>query len=135
MSISLDDEQQLALARFRVALADVAPEIPATEADYTSNLRDELGLDTVSIWAIATQLERLAKINILDDDVCAATTVAQLCEAIKTPVPADLDPKSQIRSEADFQDSKTRDAAQLSQLEEESQLASAADLRALFGND
>ncbi|MFC5369957.1 hypothetical protein [Arcanobacterium bovis] len=131
MGISLDDEQQLALARFRVALADIAPEIPETEANYPTALREELGLDTVSIWAIATQLERLAKVDLNDDLICQATHVSQLCEAIKTPVPSDLDPSANTAKQAKASTSEVQ-PAHPSQLEEDSQLASAADLRALF---
>lgn len=153
MNAQLTDEQQLALARFHVALAEVAPEISSNEASYDADLRNSLALDTVSIWAIATSLERLSKKDIPDTLICNASRVSDLCEAIKTPLgdftkgsvtsardipsaqhinPVSLESISTIEGKPNAErKSEVNDVSQ-SNVEEESQLASAEDLRTLF---
>ncbi len=81
--------EDLALARARVVLADIAPEIPQTEIVADARLREDLELDLVSTWALATGLEKLAKVPIDDADICAATTLGDLLSHALTDVPAD----------------------------------------------
>ncbi|WP_124054970.1 hypothetical protein [Arcanobacterium ihumii] len=153
MNAQLTDEQQLALARFHVALAEVAPEISSSEASYDTDLRNSLALDTVSIWAIATSLERLSKKEIPDTLICNASRVSDLCEAIKVPLgdftkesvtsPRDIPSTQRVNSVSLESTSKTEGKPSIecksevndvlqSNVEEESQLASAEDLRTLF---
>ncbi|AHU90376.1 hypothetical protein V3M78_09035 [Trueperella pyogenes] len=82
------DRHDLALARARVVLADIAPEIPDSEIVPDARLVDDLKLDLVSIWALATGLEKLAKVEILDADICSATTLGDLLAHALTEVPA-----------------------------------------------
>ncbi|MFP7696021.1 acyl carrier protein [Trueperella sp. LYQ143] len=84
----------LALARIRVVLAELAPEIPADEIIPAADLYDDLGLDQLSVWALGVGCEKIAHIAINDADMCALRTVAQLCRLIETEVPeeyADID--------------------------------------------
>lgn len=79
MADSTTDPCDLALARARVVLADVAPEIPADDVTHDATL-EGLGLDTVSVWALATGLEKLAKVEIADSAICEAKTIGDLAE-------------------------------------------------------
>lgn len=84
------DKDDLALARARVVLADVAPEIPESEVVPSARLVEDLGLDVVSVWALAAGLEKLAKVEILDNDICSATTLKDLLDHALTDVPLDF---------------------------------------------
>ena len=81
--------EDLALARARVVLADVAPEIPTSEIAPGARLSEDLELDQVSIWALAAGLEKLAKVQINDADICASTTLDDLLAHVLTDLPAD----------------------------------------------
>ncbi|QOR48473.1 hypothetical protein INS90_04195 [Trueperella pecoris] len=84
------DRHDLALARARVLLADIAPEIPEADIVPEASLTDDLRLDLVSVWALANGLEKLAKVEILDADICAARTLGELLEHALTDVPLDF---------------------------------------------
>ncbi|QOR46404.1 hypothetical protein [Trueperella pecoris] len=84
------DRHDLALARARVLLSDIAPEIPEADIVAEANLTDDLRLDLVSVWALANGLEKLAKVEILDADICAARTLGDLLEHALTDVPLDF---------------------------------------------
>lgn len=81
------NRQDLALARARVLLADIAPEIPEAEIVPEAELRGDLGLDVVSIWALAVGLEKMAKVEINDSHISTATTLASLLERALSDVP------------------------------------------------
>lgn len=81
------NRQDLALARARVLLADIAPEIPEAQIVPEAQLRGDLGLDVVSIWALAVGLEKMARVEINDSHICAATTLAVLLEHALSDVP------------------------------------------------
>ncbi|QJC21641.1 hypothetical protein [Arcanobacterium buesumense] len=74
--------QDLALARIRVALDEIAPEIPDAEIVPQARLIDDLHLDEVSVWALVTNLEMLAKKHIADALIHQAHTVNDLIELI-----------------------------------------------------
>lgn len=81
------DQHDLALARARVLLAQIAPEIPGDEIVPDADLTDDLGLDLVSIWALATGLEKMAKVEINDADIAAATSLGSLLDHALSDVP------------------------------------------------
>ena len=81
------DQHDLALARARVLLAQIAPEIPGDEIVPDADLTDDLGLDLVSIWALATGLEKMAKVEINDADIVAATSLRSLLNHALSDVP------------------------------------------------
>ena len=81
------DQHDLALARARVLLAQIAPEIPGDEIVPDADLTDDLGLDLVSIWALATGLEKMAKVEINDADIAAATSLGSLLNHALSDVP------------------------------------------------
>lgn len=81
------DQHDLALARARVLLAQIAPEIPGDEIVPGADLTDDLGLDLVSIWALATGLEKMAKVEINDADIAAATSLGSLLNHALSDVP------------------------------------------------
>ncbi|VEI12564.1 acyl carrier protein [Trueperella bialowiezensis] len=81
----------LALARTRVLLADIAPEIPEAEIVPEARMEADLGLDVVSIWALATGLEKLAKVEIVDAAIAEATTIGDLMEHALSDVPLDYE--------------------------------------------
>ena len=83
------DQHDLALARARVLLAQIAPEIPGDEIVPDADLTDDLGLDLVSIWALATGLEKMAKVEINDADIAAATSLGSLLNHALSDVPLD----------------------------------------------
>ncbi|MDO5025607.1 MAG: phosphopantetheine-binding protein [Trueperella sp.] len=84
--------KDVALARTRVALAELAPEVPETEIIFSAGLRTELGLDELTIWALAANLEKLAKVQIADADIAAVNTVSELCELAISDVPFTAEP-------------------------------------------
>lgn len=84
------DRHDLALARARVLLAQIAPEIPEEDIVPQAHLVDDLGLDAVSIWALAAGLEKMAKVEINDADITASTTVASLLEHALSDVPVEF---------------------------------------------
>ena len=61
----------------RQILSEIAPEIPEAEITPDATFA-ELGLDDVSIWALATSMERVAKVQFKDADIGAATGIADL---------------------------------------------------------
>lgn len=81
------DQHDLALARARVLLAQIAPEIPGDEIVPDADLTDDLGLDLVSVWALATGLEKMAKVEINDADIAAATSLGSLLNHALSDVP------------------------------------------------
>lgn len=81
------DQHDLALARARVLLAQIAPEIPGDEIVPGADLTDDLGLDLVSVWALATGLEKMAKVEINDADIAAATSLGSLLNHALSDVP------------------------------------------------
>ena len=83
------DQHDLGLARARVLLAQIAPEIPGDEIVPDADLTDDLGLDLVSIWALATGLEKMAKVEINDADIAAATSLGSLLNHALSDVPLD----------------------------------------------
>ncbi|USR80069.1 hypothetical protein [Arcanobacterium pinnipediorum] len=74
--------QDLALAQIRVALHDIAPEIPDEEIIASASLRTDLSLDEVSVWALITNVEMLAKKHIKDAHIPKISTVADLIDLI-----------------------------------------------------
>lgn len=72
------DPADLALARIRVALDDIAPEIPDEEIVPDAHLVNTLRLDTVSIWSLGTALETLAKTRLTDAQIRAWDTVGSV---------------------------------------------------------
>ena len=81
------DQHDLALARARVLLAEIAPEIPEDEIIPGAHVADDLGLDLVSVWALATGLEKMAKVEINDADIAAATSLGSLLNHALSDVP------------------------------------------------
>ena len=81
------DQHDLALARARVLLAEIAPEIPEDEIIPGAHVADDLGLDLVSVWALATGLEKMAKVEINDADIAAATSLGSLLNQALSDVP------------------------------------------------
>lgn len=81
------DQHDLALARARVLLAEIAPEIPEDEIIPGAHVADDLGLDLVSLWALATGLEKMAKVDIKDADIIATTTLGSLLNHALSDVP------------------------------------------------
>lgn len=84
------DQHDLALARARVLLAEIAPEIPEDEIIPGAHVADDLGLDLVSLWALATGLEKMAKVDIKDADIIATTTLGSLLEHALSDVPLEF---------------------------------------------
>lgn len=84
------DQHDLALARARVLLAEISPEIPEDEIVPDAHVADDLGLDLVSLWAFATGLEKLAKVEINDADIIATTTLGSLLEHALSDVPLEF---------------------------------------------
>lgn len=74
--------QDLALARIRVALSDIAPEIPEDEIVPESHLLEDLQLDEVSVWALATNVESLARVRLKDADILTCEKVSDLMALI-----------------------------------------------------
>ncbi|WP_216423416.1 hypothetical protein [Arcanobacterium phocae] len=74
--------QDLALARIRVALDEIAPEIPDSEIIPSARLQQDLRLDEVSVWALVTNVEMLSKKHISDTVAQHFGTVADVIEAI-----------------------------------------------------
>lgn len=81
--------EDVALARTRVVLAEIAPEIPETEVIPSADLREDLRLDELTIWALAVGLEKLAKVQMDDDAIEAARTVADVVKLAESDIPAD----------------------------------------------
>lgn len=75
---------QVALAQIRVALSDIAPEIPETEILPTKNIFTDLHLDLLSKWALANEIEKIAKIEISDANITAAQTIADFMDILAT---------------------------------------------------
>ena len=98
------DQHDLALARARVLLAQIAPEIPGDEIVPDADLTDDLGLDLVSIWALATGLEKMAKVEINDADIAAATSLGSLLNHALSDVPLEY---QQVDERAASDDSKS----------------------------
>lgn len=84
------DQHDLALARARVLLAEIAPEIPEDEIIPGAHVADDLGLDLVSLWALATGMEKMAKVDIKDADIIATTTLGSLLEHALSDVPLEF---------------------------------------------
>ncbi|QRV02813.1 hypothetical protein JTE88_03555 [Arcanobacterium phocisimile] len=76
------EAKDLALAQIRVALHEIAPEIPDDEIVPDAQLRTELRLDEVSIWALVTNAEMLSKKHVADSQIPQLLTVADLIELI-----------------------------------------------------
>ncbi|MCI7552254.1 MAG: hypothetical protein PUK40_02190 [Actinomycetaceae bacterium] len=132
-----DERYHLALARIRTLLAHIAPEIPEDEIVLNARLREDLRLDTVSIWALATQLEALARVEITDHDIRAATDIESLCTLALTEVPADLRnkrndsaPASSVNRESE--DDDHRESSGSGAQTSEDLASAAADLAAFF---
>lgn len=111
------DPRDLALARIRVALADIAPEIPEDDIVPSASLRDDLRLDEVSVWALVTNLESLAKVRIRDADAEAARSVDDMIDLAVGDT--DVSPKPAKAEEASDDDV----------------MAAASDLASLFNNN
>lgn len=103
------DQHDLALARARVLLAQIAPEIPGDEIVPDADLTDDLGLDLVSIWALATGLEKMAKVEINDADIAAATSLGSLLNHALSDVPLEYQ-QADEGSGAASDDSKSDDS-------------------------
>lgn len=84
------DQHDLALARARVLLAEISPEIPEDEIVPDAHVADDLGLDLVSLWALATGMEKMAKVDIKDADIIATTTLGSLLEHALSDVPLEF---------------------------------------------
>lgn len=103
------DQHDLALARARVLLAQIAPEIPGDEIVPGADLTDDLGLDLVSVWALATGLEKMAKVEINDADIAAATSLGSLLNHALSDVPLEYQ-QADEGSGAASDDSKSDDS-------------------------
>lgn len=103
------DQHDLALARARVLLAQIAPEIPGDEIVPDADLTDDLGLDLVSVWALATGLEKMAKVEINDADIAAATSLGSLLNHALSDVPLEYQ-QADEGSGAASDDSKSDDS-------------------------
>lgn len=78
----LDLPEQVALAQIRVSLADIAPEIPEQEIVPDARIFEDLRLDLVTKWALAVELERITKSELLDREIHAAATVSDFIQLI-----------------------------------------------------
>lgn len=103
------DQHDLALARARVLLAEIAPEIPEDEIIPGAHVADDLGLDLVSVWALATGLEKMAKVEINDADIAAATSLGSLLNHALSDVPLEYQ-QADEGSGAASDDSKSDDS-------------------------
>lgn len=129
--------KDVALARTRVALAELAPEIPENEIIYSADLRTDLYLDELTVWALAANLEKLAKVQIADADIAAARTVNDLCELAISDVPFTDAPPAAASSPASAPASESAMLAAYSSEEDDEPadvMAAAADLAKLFNN-
>lgn len=95
------DQHNLALARARVLLKDIAPELPEDEIVSDAGLAEDLGLDIVSIWALAHGLEKMAKVEINDADISSATTLGNLLEHALSDVPIEFQQIDELESTYD----------------------------------
>lgn len=75
---SLPPAESASLARIVTVLASVAPEIPEAEIVADAHLETDLGLDRLSVWALANGLEKIAKVEIPDAKIQNSHTVADL---------------------------------------------------------
>lgn len=66
------------LDKAREILASLAPEIPEDEITKDADLKENLRLDPVTIYALAVNLERALKIQIPDSQIESARTIADL---------------------------------------------------------
>ncbi|XCB30268.1 hypothetical protein RQN30_02215 [Arcanobacterium hippocoleae] len=138
----LDSVSQTALAQIRVVLSEIAPEIPENEILPAANLFQDLGLDLVSKWALAVELEKITKSELLDKQITAAVTVADFMGLISSSavtqklaqqnnqIANNTDAKKTHSTDAKIMREKIPDAADG---ESSTKLATAADLAALLG--
>lgn len=80
--IENSDPRDLALARIRVALATVAPEIAEDEVVPAASIDDDLKLDLVSRWSMMRELELMTKSRLADEDIRNARTIADVMALI-----------------------------------------------------
>lgn len=129
--------EDLALARIRVALDDIAPEIPEDEIHPQARLHEDLRLDTVSIWALAVNLEKLARIEIPDVSISSATTIDDFISIAMTSTYNDTIATSDGSSDKDDKNAPkvtndTHNDPQADAQDAENLTAAAADLAAFF---
>ena len=73
------------VTKAREILTTLAPEIPGEELTWEADLKADLGLDDVSIFVLATGLEREMGRQIPDTQICAAHTLADLSQGLIPP--------------------------------------------------
>ncbi|MFY9262831.1 MAG: acyl carrier protein [Actinomycetaceae bacterium] len=76
------DPCDIALAYIRVELAEIAPEIASEEIIPSAVLRNGLGLDELSVWALAVALEKSLKTEFVDQAISGLRTVADLVDLV-----------------------------------------------------
>ncbi|MGV9184212.1 acyl carrier protein [Arcanobacterium canis] len=64
-----------AMSRVHLAFKQSAPEIEDAELIPEARLAEDLGLDTLAHWQVASAIERIARVELLDSQIDRAITV------------------------------------------------------------